>query len=871
MKKLYFIIAMLLSFTGMAQTVGQLRYDTVKMYKVGGSTELIIQNTTKDSTGGIFTNIGNGWGKWLKPYAISGGIVIGLDTVLVSGGGTTTEDTLLLGRGIAKDSLAPYKNSIYLDSSIYKVTQLNDSTLEFAHYDGRKDTILIASAGGGGGGGGAQGLNANTLVDSTTEQGIKIATDTAVSLGQATLFADSWGAAYGLPNPDLGWFNLVCNWYGWEINNASLSSSTLMDRVIVDPFGATNMVDRIPLIPYYNTGANVPGSKLLFAYGLNDVRWNGANYTTANFITDYTTVLDSCVARGWSGSDIILISTGYLSPTSYVSYGGNPAATQTRQLQFDSCINVLATTYGAKYYDAYTFMYNNGGNALLQTDSIHPNTQGHKVYALGFIQNYNEPVRFGAQKLAVNGLAEFNNMKFTDFPTTSNENVYEVVLDSAGYLAVSTVQHVIYNEYGNVPIGFNAVDTPYKLAVDGSAFIGDGLNIVNSNATSHNKWLQLFSDYSTGASAIDSYNPTGSAGTQLHLNGNSKGNIKMSFLGTGASTIASGNIVIDSFYSRIMHGVITGYAPARVQGGNLMYFTGNGTIISSNSAASTFDNLSLQGFGGNTNVGKNGSATARLHIDAGTATASTAPLKFNAGTNLTTPEAGAVEWDGTNLYITQTTGPTRKTLAYTTDLGSYLPLAGGTLTGNLLFTDNTYDIGASGATRPRTGYFGTSLMSPTIVGGTTTTSPLTLYATTGVAAAGASVIFKGGTNGGTTFTTMNYLGNWDFGSGTITSTGNFTGFNWLGSGFVRAAASSYIGWNGRAVFYSSADGVIDARNNGNSAYASLQTLYHRFGSGSPEGVVTAPVGCIYSRTDGGAGTSLYVKESGTGNTGWVAK
>lgn len=43
------------------------------------------------------------------------------------------------------------------------------------------------------------------------------------------------------------------------------------------------------------------------------------------------------------------------------------------------------------------------------------------------------------------------------------------------------------------------------------------------------------------------------------------------------------------------------------------------------------------------------------------------------------------------------------------------------------------------------------------------------------------------------------------------------------------------------------------------------------GSGSPEGVVTAVVGSLYSRTDGGAGTTLYVKESGSGNTGWVAK
>ena len=43
------------------------------------------------------------------------------------------------------------------------------------------------------------------------------------------------------------------------------------------------------------------------------------------------------------------------------------------------------------------------------------------------------------------------------------------------------------------------------------------------------------------------------------------------------------------------------------------------------------------------------------------------------------------------------------------------------------------------------------------------------------------------------------------------------------------------------------------------------------GAGSPEGVLTAPIGSHYSRSDGGAGTSLYVKESGAGNTGWVGK
>ncbi len=43
------------------------------------------------------------------------------------------------------------------------------------------------------------------------------------------------------------------------------------------------------------------------------------------------------------------------------------------------------------------------------------------------------------------------------------------------------------------------------------------------------------------------------------------------------------------------------------------------------------------------------------------------------------------------------------------------------------------------------------------------------------------------------------------------------------------------------------------------------------GSGSPEAVVTAPIGSLYSNTAGGATTTLYVKTSGAGNTGWTAK
>jgi len=43
------------------------------------------------------------------------------------------------------------------------------------------------------------------------------------------------------------------------------------------------------------------------------------------------------------------------------------------------------------------------------------------------------------------------------------------------------------------------------------------------------------------------------------------------------------------------------------------------------------------------------------------------------------------------------------------------------------------------------------------------------------------------------------------------------------------------------------------------------------GTGSPNGSITADPGSLYTDVSGGAGATLYVKETGTGNTGWVAK
>ncbi len=55
--------------------------------------------------------------------------------------------------------------------------------------------------------------------------------------------------------------------------------------------------------------------------------------------------------------------------------------------------------------------------------------------------------------------------------------------------------------------------------------------------------------------------------------------------------------------------------------------------------------------------------TGSLSLAAGSS--SVAPLRLQAGSLLGSPAAHAVEWDGSSLYLTQASGPTRRTVAFT--------------------------------------------------------------------------------------------------------------------------------------------------------------------------------------------------------------
>lgn len=65
--------------------------------------------------------------------------------------------------------------------------------------------------------------------------------------------------------------------------------------------------------------------------------------------------------------------------------------------------------------------------------------------------------------------------------------------------------------------------------------------------------------------------------------------------------------------------------------------------------------------------------------------------------------------------------------------------------------------------------------------------------------------------------------------------------------------------------------VIRDRSSGLDAFQARTLTATIRGTGSPEGVVAARPGTMYLNKSGGAGTTLYVKETGNGNTGWAAK
>lgn len=131
MKKLFTALLLLVGLVSFSQTTGYFRYDSTRFEKVGGNNELIILNGTRNVTGGVLTNLGNGRTAFVTPSGGGGGGGNGIGAIYTQYGITKVNDSTVradttVGTGlIGWPRFAKLKDSI---SSIYTPLSRSIST-----------------------------------------------------------------------------------------------------------------------------------------------------------------------------------------------------------------------------------------------------------------------------------------------------------------------------------------------------------------------------------------------------------------------------------------------------------------------------------------------------------------------------------------------------------------------------------------------------------------------------------------------------------------------------------------------------------------------------------------------------------------------
>jgi len=440
---------------------------------LGGSngsnnTALGYRSSFGEQTGSSNISVGSYAGQYLDGFS-NRVIINSLDR-----GSDANDTTRSIIYGVQSSTMGDQK--LYLNATVlnpYATSQYNtnDSMKVINPTTGQEGYRAIPT-----GGSSISGLTNNTITKATssTTIGPSSITDDGTNVGISTTnttftpgiivgFGNSITVGIGASPTANNWLSQVAYALGCTVSNQGLTSSTLEDRVPVDPFGAVNAVDRVAsAIPTYSSSY----AYLIISYGVNDVRYNGANYTPTNFATDYNTVLSAIAAKGWPDAKIKMLSTSYQdSAISFASFGGNPPATYSRQNSFDSTISAVATANGIQYIDIRTPM---NSNSLLLFDGVHPNNAGYRVISQAILQAI-DTVRTTDAKFAVNGVTELNNLRYKQAPVLA-ASALPIGIDSAGNIGISQT----LNSFNKAFVGSVSDDniTSHKLFVNGGIKTG---------------------------------------------------------------------------------------------------------------------------------------------------------------------------------------------------------------------------------------------------------------------------------------------------------------------------------------------------------------------------------------------------------------
>jgi len=384
-------------------------------------------------------------------------------------------------------------------------------------------------------------------------------------------------------------------------------------------------------------------------HGANNIAL-GADSLWYNTIGNFNIgVCVGALAENVNGNDNIALGQGSLSGN--VSGNGNIGIGQTTMsrnvvgndniamgrvaLNYNTASNNMALGYFAGYHNTTGTL-----NVILGYNALYQNHAGSSNIAIG------DGAGFGAANCDINNNILIGHNAGNSLNTGGD---YNTCIGSSSGASITTGNH-------NINLGFNtSTPTPtdnYKLNI-GNLIYGDltaghtGIGMVpntDSDAVygAINTALKLQIGKSNRMGAVDLTIGTNINGTMV----GAIGFVNQNNLNTSGGTrkpvaYMSGSIVTtDANVSGNSGGILQFFTKA-IGGGNneVMRITDTwriGILVTA--------------------------PTAKLHLAGGTSAANSAPLKLNSGTINATPEAGAIEFDGTNLYFTRNDG-TRKTLA----------------------------------------------------------------------------------------------------------------------------------------------------------------------------------------------------------------
>lgn len=367
-------------------------------------------------------------------------------------------------------------------------------------------------------------------------------------------------------------------------------------------------------------------------------------------------------------------------------------------------------------------------------------------------------------------------------------------------------------------------------------------------------------------------NTTRSLGMVRHTTANTAGNTFSTYAGgatSGASDKNGGNY-------NIYTGIATGTGTSQFN----VYTSpagSTGTTDNTQTLKMTINGRGETGFGV-------ASPTAVVHLKAGTSTSGTAPLKFNSGTNLATPEAGAIEFNGTELYFT----PNTSRLTLLSNRGGALSIISGKDVANTTFTGNSniifgHTLGQGLTTGADNVLIGRGAGTSLVDGGGNVTigSGIQLSNSNGVVAIGRYVALATGTSSQSIYIgdSVNFAGTASSGtvvmigaSATISSTGSAASSMCLGTNSnITATKQCVIGSDNTSSMFTEmiifgSEGTRSDRSTPLTMVLRLPSMYSGTATANLDGHIFDIKGSASSGSGGGGDIRLHTTNSAGSGT-----